>query len=316
MNHRDISRSISTKESRVRQNIWNLDALLPLSYTIPPQYIELAPTEIHTNFCNLLSRDVYSEGDSQALYNHILTRADEMSREFLTMLDLWLEDELKHYEALRRTYHCIAGVSFAEMNRQFAARVHEIKPIEMVLADEFTLLVTMMFDEIGSVYSYRRDLQEYYRHFGTQIQKIGHHLVKDEGMHFSNAAELLLTKHHHRLGEVEGFLEQISDLEKSLQKYHKTFFLDHAQEQYRFPKHFNSVLIRFILARLGLGQQPDRSALQQLWQWVPKGYNLVPIFAEIKSIGGADGNPFDKCRSKHGGRAQGHAPTNNPIINY
>lgn len=277
MNRRDTSQSSSKKASRVQQNIWDLDAILPLNYTIPTQSIELIPIEIHTNFCHLLSRDVYSEGDAQTLYDYILTRADEMSSEFLIMLDLWLEDELKHYEALRRTYHCIAGVSFKEMNRQFAARVAEFKPIEMVLTDEFTLLVTMMFDEIGSVYSYRRDLHEYYHHFGTQIQKIGHHLVKDEGMHFNNAAELLLARHSHRLGEVNELLEQISILEKSLQKYHQTFFLDHAQEQYRFPKYFNSVLIRLILARLGLGQHPDRSELQQLWQWIPPGYHLIQI---------------------------------------
>ncbi|WP_295620322.1 hypothetical protein [Chamaesiphon sp. GL140_3_metabinner_50] len=275
----DRSGSVSIRASRVRQNIWDLDALLPIDYIIPPHHLELLPSEVYTNFCNLLSRDVYSEGDAQWLYNYIQSRADEMSPEFLAMLDLWLADELKHYEALRRTYHCITGVDFAEMNHQFASRVHEIKPIEMVLADEFTILVTMMFDEIGSVYSYRRDLWEYYRHFGTAIQKIGHHLVKDEGMHFNNAAELLLTKHHHRLGEVKELLEQISVLEKSLQKYHKTFFLDHAQEQYRFPSHFNLVLIRFILARLGLGLQPERLGLQELWQWVPTGYRLVPIFA-------------------------------------
>jgi hypothetical protein len=272
--------SISARRSRVKQNIWDLETVLSIDYIIPPQYIELAPPEVYSNFCNLLSRDVYSEGDAQALYDYIQSRADEMSPEFLAMLDLWLEDELKHYEALRRTYHCIAGVEFADMNHQFATRVHEIEPIEMVLADEFTLLVTMMFDEIGSVYSYRRDLWEYYRHFGTAIQKIGHHLVKDEGMHFNNAAELLLTKHHHRLGEVQELLGRISTLEKSLQKYHKTFFLDHAQEQYRFPSHFNSVLIRFILARLDLGIQPDRSELQELWQWVPTGYQLIPIFAD------------------------------------
>lgn len=265
---------------RIKQNSWNLDAVLPIGYAISPDIFDRVPREVYTNFCNLLSRDVYSEGDSGPLYNYVMTRRDEMSPEFLSMLDLWLEDELKHYQALRRTYHCIAGVSYAEMNRQFADRTHEIEPIELVLADEFTLLVTMMFDEIGSVYSYRRDLWEYYRHFGAAIEKIGHHLVKDEGMHFSNAAELLLTHHQHRLGEVQGLLERISALEKSLQKYHQTFFLDHVQEQYRFPPQFNSVLIRLILARLGLGQQPDRVELQSLWQWVPTGSRLVPIFAE------------------------------------
>jgi hypothetical protein len=275
INQTDRSRRISTRASRIKQNSWELDAVLPLSYTIPPQYLDRVPTAVHTNFCNLLSRDVYSEGDARSLYDYIMARSDEMSSEFLAMLDLWLEDELKHYEALRRTYHYIAGVDFAEMNRQFAARVHEIEPIKMVLEDEFTLLVTLMFDEIGSVYSYRRDLWEYYRHFGTAIQKIGHHLVKDEGMHFNNAAELLLIKHPYRLGEVKGLLDRISALEKSLQKYYQTFFLDHAQEQYRFPQHFNSVLIRLILARLGLGVQPDRVELQELWQSVATGYQLV-----------------------------------------
>ncbi len=269
--------------SRIKQNIWDLEAVLPLGYTLAPHYLELAPPEILTNFCRLLSRDVYSEGDSQSLYDYIMTRRDEMSPEFLAMLDLWLEDELKHYEALRRTYHCISGVGFADMNRQFDRRVHEIEPIKLVLEDEFTLLVTMMFDEIGSVYSYRRDLWEYYRHFGAAIQKIGHHLVKDEGRHFSNAAELLLSQHTHRLGEVKALLERISALEKRLQKYHKTFFLDHAQEQYRFPAHFNAVLIRLIMSRLGLGKQPNRSELQELWQWVPLGYQRVPIFAEVCS---------------------------------
>jgi hypothetical protein len=283
INHLPRSCSSSGTASKVKQNLWDLDAVLPIGYTIPSHLIKLAPREVYTNFCNLLSRDVYSEGDSKSLYDYIMVRRDEMSPEFLAMLDLWLEDELKHYEALRRTYRCIAGVNFAEMNQKFSARVHEIEPIEMVLKDEFTLLVTLMFDEIGSVYSYRRDLWEYYRHFGAAIQKIGHHLVKDEGMHFNNAAELLLTKHHHRLGEVKGLLAQISVLEKSLQKYHQTFFLDHTQEQYRFPQHFNSVLIRLILARLGLGQQPGQIELQELWQWVPKGYQLVPIFAGDRS---------------------------------
>jgi hypothetical protein len=280
---RGIKPTSRSTRSRVKQNNWNLEAVLPLGYTIAPHYIEQAPDDVLSNFCRLLSRDVYSEGDAQSLYDHIMARQAEMSAEFLAMLNLWLQDELKHYDALRRTYHCIAGVDFAQMDQQFAQRVHEIEPIKLVLEDEFTLLVTLMFDEIGSVYSYRRDLWEYYRHFGTAIQKIGHHLVKDEGMHFSNAAELLLSHHTHRLGEVKALLEKISALEKSLNKYHKTFFLDHAQEQYRFPPHFNSVLMRLILSRLGLGQPPHQLELQELWQWVPAGYQRVPIFAEVSA---------------------------------
>ncbi len=271
---------ISKSGIKSKQNIWDLDAVLPIDYLIPSQYLQPESLGIRTNFCHLLSRDVYSEGDSQSLYDQIMTRQNCLSPAFRSMLDLWLEDELKHYQALRRTYHCISGVSFAEMNQQFSERVHEIEPIEMLLEDEFSFLVAMMFDEIGSVYSYRRDLQEYYRYFGIAIQKIGHHLVKDEGMHFNNAAELLLAQHSHRLGEVSEFLAKISALEQDLKKYHKTFFLDHAQEQYRFPSHFNSVLIRLILARLGLGIQPNRVELQELWQWVPDGYRFVPIFCD------------------------------------
>jgi hypothetical protein len=273
---------------KIKQNQWDLDTVLPIDYALTPQQLALVPSAVRTNFGNLLDRDVYSEGDAQSLYDYIMTRSTEMSPEFLAMLDLWLADELKHYEALRRTYHCIAGVEFAQMNRQFAQRVPEIAPIAMVLTDEFTMLVTLMFDEISSVYSYRRDLREYYRHFGTAIHQIGHHLVKDEGTHFNNAAELLLAKHHQRLGEVPQLLARIADLEQSLQKYYQIFFLDRAQEQYRFPPHFNSAMIQLILERLGLSiPATDRAArldrglkLQELWQWVPTGYHLVPIFAE------------------------------------
>lgn len=255
----------------INQNCWDLDAVLSIDHQISPQYFEDAPTGVVENFKILLSRDIFSEGDAQSLYDYLMQRQDDFSASFLDMLQLWLQDELKHYEALRRTYHGISGVSYAEMDRLFQERIHEIQPIEMVLKDEFTILVTMMFDEIGSVYSYRRDLREYYCHFGTEIQKIGHHLVKDEGMHFSNAAELLLKHHGDRLDQVEPLLHTISNLEQHLGKYYKSFFLDHAQEQFRFPPNFNAVIIQVALARLGLTPYPELIALKQLWQWVQTG---------------------------------------------
>lgn len=276
---------------KINQNVWDLETVISKNHIIPQRYFDEAPPGITQNFQNLLSRDVFSEGDSQPLYDHVMARKAEMSDDFLMMMALWLEDELKHYEGLRRTYHSISGVSYETMTRLFSERIHEIEPIQMLLEDEFSILVALMFDEIGSVYSYRRDLQEYYRHFGAEIKRMGHHLVKDEGAHFNNAAELLLSCHAHRLNEVQPLLENISKLEKRLKKYHKTFFLDHAQEQYRFPVHFNQVIVRVILARLGLGDSPQerlrhrptQKELKELWQWVPKGHSLVPIYAEATS---------------------------------
>lgn len=263
--------------SKVKQNQWDLEQILPLNYTIPSLYLSNVPQEITKNFCQLLSRDVFSEGDAQFFYNYMMTRQSEFSREFQRFLNLWLEDELKHYEALRRVYHCIAGVSFADMDELSSRRIHEIEPIDMILENEFTILVAFMFDEIGSVYSYRRDLQEYYCHFGVEVKKIGHHLIRDEGTHFNNAAELLLNYHSYRLPEVKNFLARIAKLESSLDKYYKTFFLDHAQEKFRFPQCFNEVIIRLILARLGLGAKPTQNELIKLWQWTPQGYNYVPV---------------------------------------
>ncbi len=261
----------------LKQNIWDLDVVFPANHIISQPYFDNAPVAILENFKVLLSRDVFSEGDSQPFYDYLMTRKAEFSQDFLAFLDLWLIDELKHYEALRRVYSALSGITFREMDIIFSQRNHEIEPIAIALEDEFTILVTFMFDELSSAYSYRRDLQEYYSHFGSKPQTLVHHLIKDEGMHFNNAAQILLNNHLERLGEVGDFLALISKLESSLNKYYQTFFLDHAQEKYRFPTYFNSVIIRFILAHLGLGKKPKQEELLELWQWKPEGYNFVPV---------------------------------------
>lgn len=283
---------------RIKYNYWNLDEILPspngfssphfyrksqasnIVQSVIPKISVASNTsnvfkmfkvseEMIENFSTLLYRDVFSEGDAQALYDHLAQRQHEFSNMFLVMLQVWLKDELKHYEALRRVFHYVSGIQVSEIDRLSSQRVHQFQPIEPLLVDEFTILVTMMFDEIGSVYSYRRDLQEYYSHFGPKIHKIGHHLVMDEGMHFSNAAMVLLAHHTDRFHQVESLLYQISDLEHCLGTYYQSFFLDHAQEQFRFPEQFNSLMIQQVLARLGLGKQPSASALKEMWRWTP-----------------------------------------------
>ncbi len=257
-----------------RQSSWNLDDVLPLDYHLSPGTIESIPEYIHSNFLTLLGRDVYSEGDSQPLFDYIMGRKREFTPDFVLMIEKWFEDEQKHYEALRRVYHLVGGVSYEKMDIAFAQRIHEIEPITEILKDEFTILVAFLFDEMGSTISYRRDVWEYYQHYGTQVRRIGKNLVMDEGIHFNNAVGVIEKNHSHRIKEIPSLLNRIAQLEYELGRYCKTFFLDHAQEQFRFPANFNQVLIEIILARFGLAQYP--LGANNLWRWKPDGLSLVP----------------------------------------
>lgn len=260
--NKTLSNSLHLK---LKQNDWNLDKVLPIDFIPSPELWDVVPLDTLAEFRQLLSRDVYSEGDAQILYDYLLTRSAEFSDDFWQMLDLWLEDELKHYEALRRVYHTVCGVSYTEMNQVFAERTPVFEPIKLVLANEFTILVTICFDELGSIFSYRRDLRQFYGYFGQEIKSIGKHLVQDEGAHFNNAIQLLLSYHQDKLHLVAPFLRQVVELENSLGKYYQSFLLDHAQEQARFPKNFNDLVVEFILGRLGLANSPDGKELKQLW---------------------------------------------------
>lgn len=61
--------------ARIGQNSWDLDTILPLGYAIPDRDLDRVATAVQTNFANLLSRDVYSEGDARSLDDHIMTRS-------------------------------------------------------------------------------------------------------------------------------------------------------------------------------------------------------------------------------------------------
>jgi hypothetical protein len=263
------------KSLKLQKSLWQLEDLLPLNYPFDPQILTQINPNLHHHFCLLLSRDVYSEGDSFSLFQYLQNRRGEFSPEFWQMITQWFADEQKHYEALRRVYRLMTGVSFTEMDEIFAQRTPEIQPIQALLTDEFTLLVAFLFDELGSTISYRRDLWEYYRHYGPVIRQVGKHLVQDEGIHFQNAVQLLKAYHGDRLEEMSGLLQQIAQLEKALGRYCQTFFLDHAQESFRFPENFNGIIIEMILAQFGLAPFPAQ--IQHLWQWKPQGWDFVPL---------------------------------------
>jgi hypothetical protein len=266
----------------IQQRSWQLDQLLPLDYQLPASIWENLDRNLHHHFLLLLSRDVYSEGDSQALLNYLLGRKAEFTPEFWLMMDKWFTDEQKHYEALRRVYRLLSGISFSQMDETFSQRHHEIDPISAILTDELTILVALVFDEMGSTISYRRDLWEFYRHYGPVVHCLGKQLVMDEGIHFQNAVRVIQEKHGDRQAEIPNLLQSIAQLENNLGRYCKTFFLDHAQEQFRFPPQFNEVIIQIILAQFNLGNYPKNANC--LWSWKPEGWKFVPMLTDTISL--------------------------------
>lgn len=245
-------------------NSWDLDKSIPINYQLSTSSLEGISSTLKHDFCSLLSRDVYSEGDANFLYDYLLSRKQELSQDLLDLLPRWLGDEQKHYQALRRVYRCMSGMSFGFMDSQFKRRSPELKPIQMVLEDEFTIVSTLVFDELGSMFSYRRDLRDYYRLFGKTFARIGQHLVQDEGSHFRHFLNILKHNYSHRLKELPDFFHDLIKLEKSLGRYYHTFLLDHAQEMYRFPPYFSEVIVQLILAELNLGDRPSTAVIKSL----------------------------------------------------
>ncbi len=223
---------------------WHVDELIPDEFQLP----EVEPA-IQSGFIDLLGRDVFSAGDSLPLYEHLLARSAEFSPEFMAMMEFWLQDELRHYQALQMVYHRVSGISLEAIDQRNQARVHELDPIAFLIENEFTILVGLMFDEMGSVWSYRRDITEFYQHYGKGFARVGHWVTQDEGRHFSNAATLIKSRHSDKIPQIQPLLQKISLVEANLPYYPKTFFLDHAQERHRFPKDFNEQVIGRILAR-------------------------------------------------------------------
>ncbi|MBD2652459.1 hypothetical protein H6G45_02890 [Synechocystis sp. FACHB-383] len=250
-------------------NCWDVDELIPIGYRLPQGVINNLANHLKEDFSILLSRDVYSEGDAQFLYNYLLSRQRELSANFLALLPLWLGDEQKHYQALSRVYIALSGSTTTAMDNNFHRRSPSLEPIAWVLQDEFTIVSTLVFDELGSMLSYRRDLQEYYRPFGKTFARVAQHLVQDEGSHFRHFLNILKQNYPHRLKELPDFFHNLIKLEKSLGRYYHTFLLDHAQEMHRFPSHFSTVVIQLILAELNLGDRPSSAVIKSLTLVLP-----------------------------------------------
>jgi hypothetical protein len=209
----------------------------------------VAPAAIWERAQDIILRDCLAEYDSGKLIQAISSLPINFTPEFREFQVAWQRDEHRHYLALRKTYSVLFGVSEEEVAAQVDDRPLDLAPITKFLRDEFTILVMVCYEEGGSMRTYRIDRDEMYCHFGETFQRIAASLARDEGIHFANAAEVLLRRHRNRFGEVPALLDAMMGIEGTYE-YSNTFVFEHSGGY--FTPQFNLATRNIVTSRLGI----------------------------------------------------------------
>lgn len=177
--------------------------------------------------------DMGSEYDSIHLSSYLLSQDIEFSSGFQSLHDAWLRDEQNHYVGLREIYHRLYDVSVDNVDQMIKTRIPVFDPIAHLIADEFSLLVAMAFDEITSARAYAYDRDTFENLGGAQFLQWVKFAGRDEAVHARNAMELLKHAHAHRLDEVAERVDAICNYELAGEVvYSGTFLFDHDTDDF------------------------------------------------------------------------------------
>lgn len=178
--------------------------------------------------------DMSSEFDSKHFLLYLLKRRDlKLSDEFLEFVCLWHLDEQNHYRGLRKINSVLYGKSEEIIERQIKAREPNFKSISAFLADEFTILLSIAFDEITSTRAYKQDF-DFFDSLGPSCLSTWiRNAARDEAAHYGNAIKLLKLHHQPRLKEAPDILDSILAYETSQTfTYNNTFIFDHDTDDF------------------------------------------------------------------------------------
>lgn len=181
----------------------------------------------HDELESLLWIDSCSEYDGRNLYAHLTPRLPGFSAGFRRMFSRWHRDEQDHYLGLRHLYCCLTGEAPEALDARMADRPVDFTAIEPFLAEEFTILVALAYDELVTVQAYKKDYWIYdklgHPAIGEWIRKVN----REEARHYLYALRLLVAEHGHRAGEVPALVEKLIDYDEGRNDYKATFLLDH-----------------------------------------------------------------------------------------
>ncbi|MFF5864977.1 hypothetical protein [Pseudomonas sp. NPDC012596] len=181
-----------------------------------------------------LWHDMSSEFDSKHFLTYLLKRTDlQLSDEFLEFVCLWHLDEQNHYRGLRKINSVLYGQSEASIDDTIRSRTPDFESIAPFLIDEFSILLSIAFDEITSTRAYKQDF--------SLFDSLGPHCLstwirnaaRDEAAHYGNAIKLLKLNHSSRFEEAKCLLDSIVLFETSQAfTYRNTFIFDHDTDDF------------------------------------------------------------------------------------
>lgn len=175
-----------------------------------------------------------SEFDSKHFLTYLLKRPDlQLSDEFLEFVCLWHLDEQNHYRGLRKINSVLYAQSEASIDEKIRSRKPDFDSIAPFLCDEFTILLSIAFDEITSTRAYKQDFYLFDSLGPLCLSTWIRNAARDEAAHYGNAMKLLKLNHSSRFEEAPRLLDNIVSFESSQgYAYKNTFIFDHDTDDF------------------------------------------------------------------------------------
>ncbi|RCL24830.1 hypothetical protein C6A77_15215 [Pseudomonas sp. AFG_SD02_1510_Pfu_092] len=178
--------------------------------------------------------DMSSEFDSKHFLNYLMKRTDlNLSDEFLEFVCLWHLDEQNHYRGLRKINSVLYNQSENLIDQRIKSRKPDFGSVSTFLRDEFTILLSIAFDEITSTRAYKQDFDLFDSLGPCCLSTWIRYAARDEAAHYGNAMKLLKLHHSCRFEEAPRFLDDIINFETSHRfTYQNTFIFDHDTDDF------------------------------------------------------------------------------------
>lgn len=178
--------------------------------------------------------DMSSEFDSINFLRYLFGRRDlSFTNDFIEFVCLWHLDEQNHYRGLRKINSVLYSLPEDMIDHEIQSNTPNFSNIEQFMKDEFTILLSIAFDEVTSTRAYKQDMPFFDSLGHEPLSTWIRYAARDEAAHYGNAMKILRLKHSHRFHEAEEILDKIVAFEISESfDYQRTFIFDHDTDDF------------------------------------------------------------------------------------